>query len=246
MYYEKKYSPDITEIINNTVLSNQQEDILKSCLNLLINKDSYYVFEDMYKLYLNNYSLIEISKLYNRSPRMIQVIFKNVGLNRNRCSAQQIAAKKRDYVAIRKKYKNTIFERATDTQLFGSKIEQYIRYEFCILLNEIFPNYEVLVGINTMTKVGELDIPIILLDDDKFYKYGIEVDGEFFHIDEKRGEQDISKSNKLNKLGYKIFRLKTKAYYNNEHIPKLVYENEIKLKVIHICEKIYNDMINNR
>jgi hypothetical protein len=133
MLYKKDYNSIVVDIINNTELTLEEHKVLMNCLKYLKNKDVFSVFEDMYKLYLNDYSMIELGKIYGRSARAIQLIFKSVGLNRDRFEAQKIAAKNRNYAEIRKSYKKTMYERFIDNQLFGSKIEQLTRCELNIL-----------------------------------------------------------------------------------------------------------------
>lgn len=96
MKYDTNYTNEINDAIKNTKLNYSDSIILTNCLRMIKNKDLLSVFEDMYKLYLNDYSMIELSKIYNRSPRTIQWIFKNLGLNRDRFEAQKIASKKRN------------------------------------------------------------------------------------------------------------------------------------------------------
>ncbi len=184
--YIKNYSDEIKNIINATILTEEQNNILKECIsNVKPNlKD---VFEDMYKLFINNLSCNDIGKVYGRNERTIQYIFKNLSLERNLYEAQKIAVKKRNYVNIRRSYKKTMFNRLTTNQLFGSSVENVIRYEISENLREILPNgYETIVGINILTTVGELDIPIVILHGNNHYKFGVEVDGTIFHQHEDK------------------------------------------------------------
>lgn len=242
--YFKKYSNEIKNIIDNTFLTNDQENILKNCL---FNIKPYLkeVFEDMYKLFINDLSCNEIGQIYNKNERTIQYIFKNFGLERNLHQAQKIAVKKRDYIKIRKSYKKTMLKRLTNNQLQGSSVESVIRHEISQMLQEALSNeYEIIVGINTITSAGELDIPIIIIYGENHYKFGVEVDGIFFHEGKTKISSDFQKNIKLKKLGYKIFRLETKAYYRENSIHGIKYYNEIKNKLIDICNDIYNIIIN--
>ncbi|WP_297423788.1 hypothetical protein [Clostridium sp.] len=242
MLYKKEYNKQISDLIKNTKLSDVENKTLIKCLNCLHNQDVATVFEDMYKLYLNNYSMIELGKIYNRSARTIQLIFKKINLNRDRNQAQKIAAKKRNYIEIRKSFKKTMLERYVDNQLAGSKIEEFARYEFGFLLNKLIPDADIIIGINTMTNKGELDIPIILFYKNKVYKYGVEVDGEFFHDSEERKKADASKDFRLNALGYKIFRLKTKSYFTNESNSTIKYIEDLKSKLLIISNIIKEEI----
>ena len=50
----------------------------------------------------------------------------------------------------------------------------------------------------------------------------------------------MNKNSNLNQLGYKIFRLNTKAYFNDKNKPVIKYENELKSKLVCICNEIKN------
>lgn len=67
-----------------------------------------------------------------------------------------------------------------------------------------------------MTKVGELDIHIIIFFNSKIFRFAIEADGKIFHDNINREKSDLNKISNLNQLGYKIFRLNTKAYFNDK------------------------------
>lgn len=244
--YIKNYSDEIKNIISTTILAEEQNNTLKECL-FKVKPNLKDVFEDMYKLFINNLSCNDIGKVYGRNERTIQYIFKNLNLERSLYEAQKIAVKKRNYVNIRRSYKKTMFNRLATNQLFGSSVENVIRYEISEILREILPdNYEVIVGINTLTTVGELDIPIVILNGNKHYKFGIEVDGALFHQDKEKVSKDLEKDIRLSKLGYMMFRLETKAYYKIQSDHNLKYYAEIKSKLIDICNSIQNIILNNK
>lgn len=245
-HYIKNYSDEIKNIINTTILTEEQNNILKVCLSK-VKPNLKDVFEHMYKLFINNLSCNDIGKVYLRNERTIQYIFKDLNLERNLYEAQKIAVKKRNYVNIRRSYKKTMFNRLATNQLFGSSVENVIRYEISERLKEILPdNYEAIVGINTLTTVGELDIPIVILNGKKHYKFGIEVDGTLFHQDKDKISKDFEKDMRLSRIGYTVFRLETKAYYKMQSDHRLKYYAEIKSKLIDICNNIQNIINNNK
>lgn len=133
-----------------------------------------------------------------------------------------------------------MLNRYTENQILGSKVEEYARVQINLLLNNILPNSEIIVGINTMTEAGELDIPIIIFYGDKLFKFGIEIDGLFFYNSIERKNADSAKDYRLEKIGYKIFRVDTKAYFNDKDISIIKYENEFKNKLLYICNIIKN------
>lgn len=236
MKYKKEYSENLISIINNFEFTKEEEKVLNESLLKLHGHDAQKVFRDMYIFYVNDLSTHEIAKIYGRSSRTIQNIFKKVGLNRDRFEAQRIAVKKRNYAEIRKTYKKTMKARFVENQLFGSKIEQYARIEFSQTLNSILP-YETIVGVNTAVMAGELDIPIIVLEGNKAHKFGVEIDGIVFH--ENKLEKDTKKINTFKKNDYKVYRLSTKAYCKDE---KLIYADELRNKINFICQQIKSDI----
>ena len=236
MEYKKEYSENLIAIINNFKFTKEEEKVLNESLLKLQDHDVQVVFRDMYIFYLNDMSLAEIANIYGRSTRAIQNIFKKINLNRDKFEAQRIAVKKRNYTKIRKAYKKTMKERFIENQLFGSKIEQYIRLEFSQKLNDLL-SYETIIGINTVTNAGELDIPIIILKNDKAYRFGVEVDGIYFH--ENKVKKDIKKIEAFKKDGYRVYRLSTKSYFKGE---KAVYIDDINKKIDFICSLIKEEL----
>lgn len=239
--YEITYDDNkvLLDKINAFTLSKEEYSKLQQMKVILSNPKKHYALdeiENIYKMYLMDYSTSEIADVYNKGNRAIQILFKKVGLNRNRFDAQRIAVKKRDYTKIRKTFKKTMKERFVENQLFGSKIEEYARIEFSQILNSILP-YESIIGVNTVLKNGELDIPILVLKENKVYKFGVEVDGKVFHKD--KYNKDIIKNEKFNKEGYQIYRLSTKSYVNNE---KVIYKEDIKQKINLICNQIKEEL----
>lgn len=239
--YYKDYSEDVKKTIKDTTLSPNEDDKLKECMKIIkpYLKD---VFEDMYK-YINDLSCNEIGNVYGKNERTIQYIFKNLGLEREPKDAQRIAVKKRDYISIRKSYKKTMLDRLIKTQLSGSTVEDVVRHKISQLLGkELFVEYEVIIGINTMTRVGEIDIPIIITNDINTYKFGIEVNGKFFHEDKM--SKDLNKKSKLEQLGYTIFKLDTKAYYREKSINNIKYYAELEEQIFEICNCISQIVLN--
>lgn len=51
----------------------------------------------------------------------------------------------------------------------------------------------------------------------------------FFHNNTDRKKSDLAKDCRLKKIGYKIFRLDTKAYFEDtDDVSIIKYENELK------------------
>lgn len=91
--YIKDYSDEIKNILNTTILTEEQNNTLKECISK-VKPNLKYVFDDMYKLFINNLSCNDIGNVYGRNERTIQYIFKNLNLERNLYEAQKIAVKK--------------------------------------------------------------------------------------------------------------------------------------------------------
>lgn len=238
--YKKDYTEEVQNIINNKKLNKNQEIILNNILKEMGKEHYLYVvFPDMYKLYLSDFSTNEIAGIYKKSYRTIQLILKKYGLNRTKHEAQKIAVKKRNYVEIREKAKMTAINRQTDNLINGSNIEQYARTYINISLNSKIKQYkgQAIIGLNTVTTAGELDIPIIILINDMVYKYGVEIDGAYYHNEEK----DNNKAAKFNDIGYKIYNLYTKAYCNTNN--EIIYKKELINKLDDIVLDIINNII---
>lgn len=241
--YERKYSDKVSNILKNIKLNEEQEITLSNCMNELPRNDKTKlkdIFEDMYKLYISDISTSDIANIYHRNIRTIQLIFKKLGLERDKLKAQSIAVKKRDYKKIRETYKQTMLDRITDNQLYGSEIEQYVRQQLALILNSKIKEIggEAIIGVNTVTSVGELDIPVIILLNNKYYKYGIEVDGIGFHKERRTNWaniNDTSKEKELNDIGYKILRIESRA---------TISKGSNTIKYLNSLKKSINDTIN--
>lgn len=155
-----------------------------------------------YKL---NYTCREMANYFNLSIRTIETRLTKVGWNYNRFEGQQLAARKsRDYTKIAASQKKTALRNYSQNKLLGSKPEEYIRHYISIELTNKLPEYDVIVGVNNISIIAplEIDIPIILLYNDKIYKYTIEVNGNYFHNNK---EKETSKIIMTNNKGYKHY-----------------------------------------
>lgn len=244
--YLKNYTEEMKEVIFNIKLTVDQSIKLNECMLKIRETSPYYnAFEDMYKLYIGNISVTDIAKAVEKSERTIQILFKKFGMARDLKTAQSIAVKKRDYAKIREKRKRTMIDRQEENILEGSKTEQFIRTKVSIELNSAVKELggEAIIGVNTITPVGELDIPIVILINNTYYKYGIELDGQGYHengfANNKSG--DILKEERLNKLGYKVFRIYTKAYFREKQ-QDIKYNKEATDKLNIIIQKILKDI----
>ncbi|HBJ1649399.1 hypothetical protein [Clostridium botulinum] len=229
------YDKKALDILNTIVLNDEQKKELNRCMNEMkpYRKNA---FPDIYKLFVGEMSCPEISKYFNRSASTFQYLFENLGIQRSRKDAQEIAGAKRDYGAIRKTFKKTVKKNFIKTQLFGSDIENIVRVELKEYLSELLgDDYEVIVGINSIIKKKELDIPIVIINNDDIYKFGVEVGNTFTHNKDKF-VKDKEKIKKFGNDNYTVIALYTKAtFYENGHLRNYTH---IKNEVKRICEEI--------
>lgn len=237
--YSKEYDADIIEKLNNYQLDYEDKIFLNSIKTMLKKHCALVVIDDIYKLYKLEFSTHDIAKIYDKSLRAIQQLFKKIGLNRSRKEAQRIAVNNRDYVKIRKTFKKTMKDRFVENQLFGTNIEQVARAELMCELNDIL-DAEIIVGMNTMLYCGEIDIPIIIIKNNITHKYGVEIDGLLWH-DEKQDINNKVKISKFEEIGYKIHKIRTKSYSNNSN--EIVNYNELRKEILKVCKSIKDDLI---
>lgn len=230
------YSDEDQQILDNTKLATEDLQKIKNMKTKLINKNYAPAIETIYKFYKNNYSTSDLAEIYSISTRQVQRIFKELGINRDKIEAQQIAINKIDREDMKKIYKKTLLERLTDTELSGSTLEQHMRYQVDFLLKDALPNCEIIVGINSMsTSNADINIPIIIIKDKSLYKYIIEI------INSTSNASTNIKSHKVSAAfykGYTLYQISTKSYYNSKDNCRVKYENEIKNKLIQIINNI--------
>lgn len=200
---------------------------------------------NVYKLmFRKDYSTSDIADMFGVGIRTIQIYLKEVEWNRDRKEAQRIATKKRDYTSIRKNMKKTMSERFMANNLFGSKVENYVRQRLDILLGEKFPNFEIIVGVNTMNIIDhEIDIPIIIFKENKCFKFAVQVDGICWHSDEVAIKRDENSNKDAIEKGYIPLRIFTKATYTKSNRGTIKYKEDIEngiQKVIEEIEKTIN------
>lgn len=234
------------KILDNTLLSNEEKQILEN-LKVRFNDKNYSpAIEALYKFYISNYSPSDLAEIFKVSTRQIQRIFKELGINRDRYEAQQIAVGKRDYEGIRKAYKNTILEQLSDPQQFEFSSEQYVRYQVYILISELLPQCEVIVGISSMDiSNNEIDIPIIIINSNSLYKYIIQFDTSIPQKSESVKNRYKNKNIKAYYKGYTLFKIIAKTFFDSIDTPKIKYEDEIKSRLLDIINSIASEVLDN-
>ena len=167
------------EIIRNHIFSEEEEKKLNELKILLGDSKWGHKIDEVYKLWLNNYSTSDIAKRYNVNMRTIQLILKNIGLSRDKYEAQAIAKNKRNYRDIILKGKNTMLKNGIGT----SNKEEYTRQRLNQELQINFPDDDIIVGLNNRTVLNgkEIDIPIVVIRGNKVIKIAVEYDGYYWH-----------------------------------------------------------------
>lgn len=213
------------EIIKNYIFTEEEENKLEELRNLLGNSKWVYKIDEVYKLWLNNYSPSDIAKRYNITDRTIQLMLKKIGLVRDRYEAQAIAKTKRNYKDIILKGKNTMLKNGIGT----SNKEEYTRQRLNQELQINFPDDDIIVGLNNRTVLNgkEIDIPIVVIRENKVIKIAVEYDGYYWH------KNKDSKVDPLKEKGYKLFIVCSKENATDKQINKDI-ETTIKEIITYI------------
>lgn len=239
--YSTDYTEDIMKLLKSIDLTENELLIIDELKKDNIHKKHCGIITDLYKFYKLDFTPAEIAIIFNKNTRTIQRVMKSLELNSDRYEAQSIAVGNRDYKSIRQTFKKTMTNRYYSTQIKGSDVEGYIRNMLNLELPSILSNCEIIVGINSLGIINsEIDIPIIIIKNTDIYKFAIEVDGFYTHIDESSINRNIEKEALSKEKGYEFITLNTKAYYNNESdlIYKDSLDKEIQNVITNITEKL--------
>ena len=205
------------EIIKNYIFTEEEEKELNELKILLGDSKWGHKIDEVYKLWLNGYCPGDIGRRYNVKARQMQSVLKELGLARNHKEAGILANSKKNWTEILAKGRKTLLER---NRVGSSDKEEYLREKINIELHLKFPNLEFTVGLNNRTILNgkEIDIPIIVIKDNKILRIAVEYNGWYWHKD--REEKDNIKKKELEKLGYKVFILESEKGANTEQINK--------------------------
>lgn len=236
-YINFQYNQKELDIINEYKLSESDRMIISNLEEKYKNNKIGLIFKEVYILYKSEYSCYDLGLIYNKNERNFSKILKENNLVRNSFEAQQIASdKKRDYKQIMNKGRETMMK--NQTSLKGSKPEIYTRdYINCKLPLEI-PNSEIIVGVNNKSILDngkEIDIPIIIINDDKIYKFAIEYNGDFWHENENR---ESIKLDMVNQKGYHLFYITPNHSSTDKQIKKHIEEQVDNVIVPYIKNKL--------
>ena len=176
-------------------------------------EDQLKLIKEVYTLFVNtDHRTTDLARFYDVPQRNAQEIVKKFGINLDRFEAQRRASLKRDYKAIALKGRITKAK-----SLCGSNMEEYIRhFMYCEL--KLLSDYEVFVSVNSPKQLGkwEHDIPIIIIDGDKFKKYLVELEGEPWHKDDQ-GNRNLKEQEAI-EHGYTVYHLEYKGYMNRNNV----------------------------
>lgn len=92
-YDSVSYDITVKTMLDNTQLEPEEKETVNILKYELKSKLYSSVIEDFYKLYKNNYTTSQVAKLFNVSTRQIQIIFKELGLNKTSCSTDKVKEK---------------------------------------------------------------------------------------------------------------------------------------------------------
>lgn len=219
-YVNFDYAKKEINVISHYKTTNEDENIISYLQAKYKNNKISPIVRNLYVLFKNNYSPADLANIFNKTPRTFQLFFKENGLSRNRFEAQAIAKEKRDYKQILNKGRETMIK--NQTLLKGSKQEVYTRdYINCRLPLEIIGS-EIVVGINNKSILDngkEIDIPIIILSNNKIYKFAIEYNGDFWH---KNDEKDDIKLEMINQKGYHLFYIAPKHNATEKQVKEYI------------------------
>ncbi len=124
------YNIDIQNILASTQMTSCETEYINNLSFKLKDKAYASKIEDFYKLYKNNYTTADVAKIFNVSVRQIQLIFKDLGINRDRHSAQRIAASNTDS----KKINETIASAKRDSYSYNNysdtpdRLREFLNY----------------------------------------------------------------------------------------------------------------------
>lgn len=217
----------------------------KSLRKELYTNIGYYSLEDCFRAFyylinICNLSTYQIAKIYGISHSTMTFKLKDLGL-----LADHETAMKNAVLFNRRNYENTLSTgRKTMSKSLlingniGSNSENLVRNIFAsYLINYIdTETYEVIVGINNRNIIApkEVDIPVIIInaENNHFYKFAIEFNGDTYHKDE---EKDLIKKKQLedkNWIFYSIWQ------YGSTKTQR--EKGEIEAQIKDICSNIKN------
>ena len=204
-----KFDDKYIKLIDGTILTEEQANKINELYEKYKRQDIGNVIKEIYILYeIYKYSPEDISKALKgkRHRRGILKLLCGNGIKRERKESAKLANNKRNYGEILRKA--NISRLKNGSTLIGSKPENYMR----LLLNNVLPNYikncEIIVGCNNNSLLEnglEVDIPIIIIKNEKTYKFSVEYNGYFYHLKDENKIRDFNKNIMLKDKGYNTF-----------------------------------------
>lgn len=215
-YKHFKYDETTKKLLDvNLTKAEEKElqEVYDAYSSLGVKRGYEYVIRDLYILIIKkNISTSDIAMIYGVGIRTVQLWLKELGLNRTLKEAQQIAVTKRDYTSIEKTHKRTTIGGVYESNLNESKLQYHIRNQINVLLSEELIDFEVIVGINSLSIIKTAaDIPVIIIKNSKIFKYIIEVNEVYSYKSEEVDSGHDKKQELASKKGYTIISINTKS-----------------------------------
>jgi len=239
-YITKTKNLNISEKIKEYVLTNQEKNIIKGILEKAITPNGYstkidkFIFYKCLYIYIYklNYTTGQLTNIFNRNIRTIEMWLKRIGWDIGRYEAQKRAAKNRNYKHIRNKGRQTLLEKYG-----GSNPEDYTRQQLNVLLPQLLNNTEIVVGLNNISILNngkEIDIPILIFYNNQLYKFDIKYNGFYWH---KNKIRDKKKEILIQEKGYIVFQISPINTTTNNQLKKYI-NTQITLIIMDIKKTI--------
>ena len=135
-YESVVYSTDNKIILDTTLLTSEEKKLISSLRFELKDKKYSSIIEDFYKFHKNNYTTSDLAKMFSVSTRQIQIIFKDLGINRDRFSAQKLSVTRRDSKQAQANKGAIAYDNSPDDFNYHDNIPQRLR-EFLNYLSVI-------------------------------------------------------------------------------------------------------------
>jgi len=111
------------QILKTTTLFNEDKIIINNLKEKFKKRNYYHVIESLYIFNKNKYSITSIASIYGVSPRQIQLIFKELGINRDRSQAQKITTDKKNNTE-----KDTVNIKNIDDTMLPECLNDFLNY----------------------------------------------------------------------------------------------------------------------
>ena len=226
----------------NSVMEDEYSiEVKKIIIGKTNHKKLDYAFKTIYKITYKEYlykkyieeklSTYDIGILLGVSSKSISEHLVRYEIKKNLSQARKDAMGRGllNYEKILEKSRKTAAK-----SIGGSNLQDWVRELFKSTLSNTISkdgdnrNLELIIGSNEwgILKDKEVDIPIIIIDNENniFYKYSVELNGDYWHKDVKSIEDDEEKMYRLKASGWKHFIILNKGSASYTPIENKVQE----------------------